>query len=138
MEFITDVLASEAFSQAMTGIFLTFLTGVITSVGAWVTMFLKSKLNANQLELLDQIAANVVLAVEQSLKGTNFESQAEAKKAAAMTILTEYLKKYNINVSPELLDATIEAAVANVLNANKLIEPPRLVDVEGPRDGSFM
>lgn len=78
------------------------------------------------------IAANVVLAVEQSTYGSELANDAVAKKSAAMDIVSQYLKKYGINVSEEILDATIEAAVANVLNANKLIEPTNVVSVDGP------
>lgn len=137
MEFLVDILASEALQAVLTNAFLALVTGVIGALGTWVVAFVKSKLNANQLELLDQIAASVVLAVEQSTYGTELANDAIAKKSAAMDMISEYLKKYGINVSEEILDATVEAAVANVLNANKLIEPPKVVEVEGP-SGPFM
>ena len=122
------------FNEIITNLLLTVATGVIGAVGTWVTMYLKSKLNSNQLGLLEDIAANVVLAVEQSTYGSELADAANEKKAAAMTALSELLKKYSINLSPEQMDVAIEAAVANVLNANKLVEQPKITEVEGPTD----
>lgn len=111
---------------------LAIITAAVGSVATWASMLIKSKLNGNQLELLEQIAASVVLAVEQSAYGTELVNDGVRKKDAALTLITDYLQKFSITVSPEVLDATIESAVANVLNANKLIEPPKVVDFEGP------
>lgn len=112
---------------------LVVLTGAIGFVGTYVTQFIKSKLNSNQLALLEDIAADVVLAVEQSTYGTNLKEHADAKKHMAIDLMNQFLKKYSISLTEEQIDAAIETAVANVLNANKLIEPSVVVEnVEGP------
>jgi LL-H family phage holin len=128
----------EALSPILVNMLLTLLTAVITGVGGFLAAFIKSKLNTNQLELLDQIAANVVLAVEQSTYGTELAENAQAKKSAAIDLMNSFLKKYSITLTEAQIDAAIEAAVANVLNANKLIEPSRVVEVEGPGGGGFI
>ncbi len=118
-------------------VLLSVVTLVITAVGGFLASFLKSKLNANQLDLLDNIAANVVLAVEQSTYGTAIANDANAKKEQAYTMLGEYLKKYSITLTPDQINATIESAVGAVLNSNKLIEPPKDVTFVGPNDDGF-
>lgn len=104
----------------------------ITAVGGFLSAFLKSKLNSNQLELLDSIAANVVLAVEQSTYGSELAEAANAKKEMAFEMMVGFLKKYNITLTEEQINSAIESAVANVINANKLVEPPKVVEVDTP------
>ena len=128
----------EVIGPAVTTVLLNILIAVLTAVGGFVVMFVKSKLNSSQLGLLEDIAANVVLAVEQSSYGTALASDAAAKKTAAIELMNSFLKKYSITLSEEQIDAAIEAAVANVLNSNKLIEPPKVVEVvadQTPDDG---
>lgn len=126
----------ELIAPILTNVFLTLLTAVLTAVGSYVAMWVKSRLNVSQLELLDQIAANVVLAVEQSNYGKEMINEAADKKAQAIELMNSFLAKYSITLDESQIDAAIEAAVANVINANKLIEPPKLIEVEGPQPGS--
>lgn len=128
----------ELIAPAITNILLTLLTAVLTAVGSYVAMWVKSRLNVSQLELLDQIAANVVLAVEQNNYGKELINEAETKKDQAIVLMNSFLEKYSITLDEAQIDAAIEAAVANVLNANKLIEPPKLVEVEGPNPDGFI
>lgn len=128
----------ELIAPIVSNVLLTLLTAVLTAVGSYVAMWVKSRLNASQLELLDQIAANVVLAVEQSNYGKDLVTEAADKKAQAIELMNSFLKKYSITLTEAQIDAAIEAAVANVINANKLIEPPKLVEVEGPQPGGFI
>lgn len=125
----------DSVSPILANLALTVLTGTLTAVGAFLTSFIKSKLNNSQLELLETIAANVVLAVEQSAYGTELVNEAASKKSAAVTLMNSFLKKYSITLTENQIDAAIEAAVANVLNANKLIEPPKMVEIDSPSDG---
>lgn len=128
----------ELLGPAITTILLNILIAVLSAVGVFVVNFVRSKLNANQLELLESIAANVVLAVEQSTYGTELAENAAAKKSAAITMLNSFTKKYGISLTEAQIDAAIEAAVANVINANKLIEPAKMVELEGPQDHGFI
>lgn len=131
----------EVIAPAVTTILLNLLIAVLTAVGGFVVMFVKSKLNASQLGLLEDIAANVVLAVEQNAYGTDLANNAQAKKTQAVELLNSFLKKYSITLTEAQIDAAIEAAVGNVLNANKLVEPARVVEiaptgeVDGPESG---
>jgi uncharacterized membrane protein len=127
----------ELIAPAITTVLLNIFIAVLTAVGGYVVMLVKSKLNGSQLELLESIAANVVLSVEQSAYGTELAANAAAKKSAAIELMNSFLKKYSISLSEAQIDAAIEAAVANVLNANKLIEPPKLVEVAGEMDDGF-
>lgn len=129
----------EALSPILVNVMLTLLTAVITAVGTFLTSFIRSKLNASQLELLENIASDVVLAVEQSTYGTELAENAAAKKSAAITLMNSFLKKYNITLNEAQIDMAIEAAVANVINANKLVEPPKMVEVDAQAsDGGFL
>ncbi len=129
----------EVLGPAVTTVLLNVLIAVLTAVGGFVVMFVKSKLNSSQLGLLEDIAANVVLAVEQSTYGTELAADAAAKKTQAIALMNSFLKKYSITLSEEQIDAAIEAAVGNVLNSNKLIEPPQVVEVTASTtDGGFV
>lgn len=120
----------ELIGPAFTTVLLDVFIAVLSAVGIFVINFVRSKLNGSQLELLEQIAANVVLAVEQNTYGTDLANQAAEKKSMAVNLMAGFLKKYGITLTEEQVDAAIEAAVANVLNANKLIEPPRVVELD--------
>ena len=131
MEFM-DVLG-----PAITTVLLNVLIAVLTAVGGYIVMLVKSKLNASQLELLQQIAGDVVLSVEQSNYGKEMINEAADKKSQAIVLMNSFLKKYSITLSEQQIDAAIEAAVANVINANKLVEPPKFteLDVSGTNTG---
>lgn len=120
----------ELIGPAITTVLLDVFIAVLSAVGIFVINFVRSKLNGSQLELLEQIAANVVLAVEQNNYGTELAANAVAKKEQAVELMASFLKKYGITLTNEQVDAAIEAAVANVLNANKLVEPPRVVELD--------
>lgn len=123
----------ELVSPIIVNVLLTVLTAVVGAGGVYITRFVKSKLNSNQLGLLEDIAANVVLAVEQNTYGTDLAEAGREKKSMAFGLMNSFLKKYSITLTEEQVDAAIESAVANVLNANKLIEPSVVVEnVEGP------
>src|SRR5688500_8062011 len=128
----------DALSPVLTNAFLTVLTAVLTAVGTFLASWIKSRVNNSQLELLESIAANVVLAVEQSTYGTGLANNAAAKKSAAVDLMASFLKKYSITLDEAQIDAAIEAAVANVQNANKLVEPPKMVEVQGETDTGFI
>jgi Na+-translocating ferredoxin:NAD+ oxidoreductase RnfG subunit len=129
----------EIIAPAVTTILLNLFLAVLTAVAGWVVMFVKSKLNENQLALAGEIAANVVLAVEQNNYGKELVNAAEVKKDEAIALMNSFLKKYSITLTEEQIDATIEAAVGNVLNANKLIEPPKVIEVSsGIQDDGFV
>jgi len=119
----------------LVNVLLALLTTVLTAVGSYAAMWIKSKLNASQLGLLEDIAANVVLAVEQSTYGTEIATNAAAKKSQAIALMNSFLEKYSITLTEAQIDAAIEAAVANVLNANKLIEPPKMVEISSTESG---
>jgi LL-H family phage holin len=119
----------------LVNVLLALLTTVLTAVGSYAAMWIKSKLNASQLGLLEDIAANVVLAVEQSTYGTELANNAAAKKSQAIALMNSFLEKYSITLTEAQIDAAIEAAVANVLNANKLIEPPKMVEISSTESG---
>jgi hypothetical protein len=126
---VTPVVGLDV-NSIVVNVVLSLIGLVITGVGGFVAAFLKSKLNANQLDLLETISANVVLAVEQSTYGKDLANDANAKKAMAEEMMAEFLKKYGITLNAAQLDTAIESAVANVLNANKLVEPPKIVEVD--------
>lgn len=128
----------EVLGPAVTTVLLNILIAVLTAVGGFVVMFVKSKLNASQLGLLEDIAANVVLAVEQSTYGKDLVDAAAQKKSMAIELMNSFLAKYSITLTEEQINAAIEAAVANVLNANKLVEPVRVVETEAPHSDGFM
>lgn len=115
-------------------VLLSLIGLAVTAVGGFLAAFLKSKLNANQLELLESIAANVVLAVEQSTYGGELADAANDKKEMAYDMMVGFLKKYGITLTDEQINTAIESAVANVLNANKLVEPPKVVEVDTPSE----
>ena len=121
----------ELLSPILVNVMLALITAVITGVGGFLAAWIKSKLNASQLGLLEDIAANIVLAVEQSTYGTELANNANAKKSKAIEAMNTWLSKYSITLSEEQIDTAIEAAVANVLNANKLVEPPKVIE-DGP------
>ncbi len=118
----------EMLSPIIVNVMLTLVMAVLTGVGTAVWSWVKSRVNASQLGLLEDIAANVVLAVEQSTHGTNLAEAAGEKKDMAIDMMNSFLKKYSITLTEQQLDAAIEAAVANVINANKLIEPVKVVE----------
>lgn len=133
MEFF-DVLG-----PAVTTVLLNVFIAVLTAVGGYVVMLVKSKLNAQQLELLQNIAGDVVLSVEQSNYGKEMINEAADKKSQAIALMNTFLKKYSITLTEEQIDAAIEAAVANVINANKLIEPPKVIEFDtGTSSTGFM
>jgi hypothetical protein len=122
----------ELLSPILANIILTVVGSLVTVLTAFAVGFVKTKLNTGQFELLQRIAADVVMAVEQSTYGKEILDKANVKKAMAMEMASLFLAKYGIKVSAEELSAVIEAAVASELNANKLIEPPRLIETESP------
>lgn len=120
----------ELIGPVVTTVLIDLLIATLTAVGGFVVMWVKSKLNNSQLELLTEIAANVVLAVEQNAYGTELANDAAAKKSQAIELMNSFLKKYSITLTEQQIDAAIEAAVGNVLNANKLVEPARVVELD--------
>lgn len=80
----------------------------------------KAELSVTQQALVDSAVKIAVFAAEQVYQGV---SGAE-KKAYALQIAEDYLKKHNVTIDLDALDAAIEAAVFSELNKWK--EPVNL------------
>lgn len=107
---ITDVLTPELVASVTT----TVIGLVVTAAVAAARNFIKSKTSAEQFQLLQDIAYEAVHAAEQGKIGGLITD----KKATAMEVATDALHQAGIEVSPTVLEATIEAAVLKAFNTN--------------------
>lgn len=138
MLFLAVTPAVLDVNAIVTNVVLTLVGVAITAVAGFASAFLHSKLNANQLGLLEDITSSVVLAVEQSTYGSELANDAIAKKGMAMDAASALLEKYGVHVTGEQLSTAIESAVGNVLNAGKLVDngttPPSTTTETGATD----
>lgn len=104
----------------ITNIVLSLLGLAVTALSGFAAAFLRSKLNANQVNLLHDIAKHVVLAVEQNTYGSELAADGAAKKSLAMDLASSLLEKYGVHITGEQLSAVIESAVASELNWDKI------------------
>lgn len=113
-----EILSSPETSALIANIVVSVI-GLLTTVivGAGLR-FLRSKLTAQQFELLQEIATTVVQAVEQ----TSLNQPIMDKKAEALRVISEILASKGVNVSPEAIEAAIEAAVLNEFNRPAAME----------------
>ena len=109
------LIASPEFAVFLLGLMGTAITGAVAFVSQAVRKFLNTKLNAEQLTLLMQIANRAVLAAEQ----TGLDKTGEQKKDEAVSIAVTFLAAYGIKVSGAQLEAAIEAAVYSGLTSQK-------------------
>lgn len=109
---MVDTLLSSGLGEILGNLILTLIGIIIPMVGAAVVSFLRSKLSASQLQILADVASMAVQAAEQGKIG-GFVTN---KKASAINAASALLASRGIKVSPEALDAAIEAAVLATIN----------------------
>lgn len=103
MEYIAPLVVNVILALVGLGV-----TGVLVSI----LVFIHGKTNAQQLGLLESIADAAVKAAEQGA----IAGYVRDKKQSALKVASEMLKQVGLDVSPEVLDATIEAAVMRAFN----------------------
>lgn len=117
MDSILTAIAPDV-STLLANLLIGVITALIGIAGTAVTNFLKSKLNAQQLETLGEIAAIAVNYAEQ--KG--LVSEAIDKKSEALKAATDLLADRGIRIDPAALDAAIESAVLEQFNRSLVME----------------
>jgi LL-H family phage holin len=113
---VTDV-TSQITSIAVT-VIITVFGILLTAVSGTIRSYLKAKLTTAQYETIDKLATDAVHAAEGYL-GTG---EGAAKKQALM-LLVESIAKAGIKLTPEQLDAAIEAAVNKQFNHAEGVQP---------------
>lgn len=103
MEFIAPLIVNVILAIVGLGVSGVLFAGLV---------FIHQKTNAQQFALLESIAEAAVKAAEQG----ELAGFVKDKKASALKAASEMLKQVGLNVSPEVLDATIEAAVLRAFN----------------------
>lgn len=131
MELILRILQSPEFGQFVTNTLIMVALAVIPLVGNAVRGFFNAnKDNATVQTVLD-IARMAVLAAEQ----LGITGAIDDKKSYAITVAERMLAERGIKVDLDALDAAIEAAVAEELNAVNALPPapaaPAPVTTEG-------
>lgn len=98
-------------SEQLTSLLLTGLATASAAAVAWLGVqfrrYVLSRLTANELELLRNIARDSVRYVEQTMR----KGKAEDKLAEAIRVANVYLRAYHMKVHPDQLRAIIEATV---------------------------
>lgn len=97
------------FLSIVTTALVTILVSLICLLAWRARAYLAARLNAQQLALLQQVVARVVLMAEQVS-----EDNAE-KKRLALETAEVWLKQYGIEIDPDVLEAAVEAAVFDEL-----------------------
>ncbi|MEZ4591813.1 MAG: phage holin [Chloroflexota bacterium] len=122
------------FNAVLTNLVLAVLVAAIPIVVAAVRALIQQQLERLKLELgernywlLQSFAQDFVAAAEQTLGEANIE-----KKAYAVRMLTDMANKLGIAVTPEQIDALIEAAVHG-LNTEKMEGVQLLAEIEPAR-----
>jgi hypothetical protein len=88
--------------------------------------YLKTKLNAEELDFVQRMGDFAVQAAEQSGLGKVVANEAKAKKGLAETLLSQTLAKYGVKVTPEQLDAILEEAVGRMNLEKQYMLPARV------------
>lgn len=88
--------------------------------------YLKTKLNAEELDFVQRMGDFAVQAAEQSGLGKVIVNEAKTKKGLAETLLSQTLSKYGVKVTPEQLDAILEEAVGRMNLEKQYVLPARV------------
>lgn len=83
------------------------LSAVVTSI---VIPWLKSKLNANQIDIIQQLSTVAVYAAQQIYNS----DEAQKKKEYAVTYVKNELAKYDITFSEDTISTYIEGALKDI------------------------
>lgn len=121
-----QILSSPAFTAFAIGLIGGFVGWVAlkvrraadwlaTQIGTVIEGVIGRKLTAQELDILLSVARTAVLAAEQ----LGLAQAGAEKKAKAIEIATTFLAARGLHVTPEQLDAAIEAAVYESLTVRK-------------------
>lgn len=88
--------------------------------------YLKTKLNAEELDFVQRMGDFAVQAAEQSGLGKVVANEAKSKKGLAEVLLSQTLAKYGVKITPEQLDAILEEAVGRMNLEKQYLLPARV------------
>lgn len=115
-EFLQATVLDSTFQQLLGTVFTMLLTGLLAAALKYGRTFMLRRLSVEQLHLLTAAAGFAVKFAEQ----TGLDKTGEEKKAEALRVASDFLAEYGIKVTPEQLDAAIEAALFEAMKS----QPP--------------
>lgn len=120
--FLQAVDWGDLIQPALATIIQVLLPVVLGYLVLWfnrATAKLKAEISNEQLAVLESLAAQFVLAAEQSGLTNTIEDLGEAKKAMVIDLLQEAAKSRGIKVNVDELSALIEAAVVEAFGLSE-------------------
>lgn len=109
---------------------ITLVVALIGLMVWYLRAWLQQRLNAEQLQMVNWVAATAVKAAEA------YGGEAEEKKRTAVGLAQTWLHDHNIKLDLHSLDAAIEAAVFSELNRFPKMEEIIDIDLSGLASGA--
>lgn len=110
-------LGTPETGQLVANILLTVITIAAATATRVIQGWLRAKMNDQQLQVIGNVAASAVQAVEQMASAGIIDL--DSRKGEAMDLVDEMLQKFHINLTATQIEAAIEAAVKQELNWHK-------------------
>lgn len=119
-QLLQATVLDATFQQLLSTVFTMLLTGLLAAALKYGRAFMLRRLSVEQLRLLTDIATFAVNFAEQ----TGLDKTGEQKKAEALKVASDFLAKYGLKVTPEQLDAAIEAALYEATKPAPAVSAP--------------